>query len=390
VTDPAAPSPVELRPITDEEWPAFTRAMFDTFGEEPPAAYLDGVPGHAELDRSLAMWDGDRVVATAGLYSRELTVPGRVVPCAGVTWVSVAPSHRRRGVLTALMRRQLEELHEQQREPVAALWAVGVPIYGRFGYAPATWRGGPVRRGGAAAAAARRRPRHRAGRPGSPSRTTGPPSSACTTGLRRTVPGDLARDDRWWDRQLRDDPDQRRGASARRHLLHTEADGAVTGYAAYRVRAHWTTTGSPTGRSSSRSSQRLPRGARRAVAVSAVAGPGAHDARSGASRRTSPLRHLLAEPRALRSQPSTRCGCGWSTSAARWPPAATPPSVDLVIEVRDPPARGTTAAGGCGGTRAGAFGPQPTPTPDLGCDVGRWPRPTSVASRWRRCRRPAG
>src|SRR3712207_7312962 len=43
--------------------------------------------------------------------------------------------------LTALMRRQLTELHDQAREPVAALWASESSIYGRFGYAPATWRG---------------------------------------------------------------------------------------------------------------------------------------------------------------------------------------------------------------------------------------------------------
>src|SRR3712207_7190488 len=109
MTDPA-----ELRPATAEEWPAFIGALFDTFGEEPPAAYLEAVPAVAELDRSLALWDGDRVVATSGLYSRELTVPGAVVPCAGVTWVSVAATHRRRGLLTAMMRRQLTELHEQQ------------------------------------------------------------------------------------------------------------------------------------------------------------------------------------------------------------------------------------------------------------------------------------
>src|SRR4051794_41964092 len=71
-----------------------------------------------------------------------MTVPGGVVPCAGVTWITVSPTHRRQGVLTPIMRRQLTELHEQQREPVAGLWAAEYPIYGHFGYAPATWRGG--------------------------------------------------------------------------------------------------------------------------------------------------------------------------------------------------------------------------------------------------------
>jgi len=87
-----------LRPATAEEWPAFSRAFHEVFGEDAPASAVETVPAHAELDRSLGLWDGDRVVATAGIYSRELTTPGAVVPCAGVTWVSVAPTHRRRGV----------------------------------------------------------------------------------------------------------------------------------------------------------------------------------------------------------------------------------------------------------------------------------------------------
>src|SRR4051794_22461465 len=118
------------------------RAMIEVFGEDPSGPYLDEPPPVAELDRTLGLWEGDRVVATAGIYSRRLSVPGAVVPCAGVTWITVAPTHRRRGVLTAIMRRQLDELHERQGEPVAALWAAEYPIYGRFGYAPATFRGG--------------------------------------------------------------------------------------------------------------------------------------------------------------------------------------------------------------------------------------------------------
>ena len=43
--------------------------------------------------------------------------------------------------LTAIMRRQLDDVHAAGREPVAALWAAEAGIYGRFGYAPATWRG---------------------------------------------------------------------------------------------------------------------------------------------------------------------------------------------------------------------------------------------------------
>src|ERR671921_1648204 len=131
----------QLRPARPEEWRAWRGAMSAAFGEELAGPHLDEPAPVAELDRSLGLWEGDRIVATSGIYSRVLTVPGAVVPCAGITWVTVSPTHRRRGILTAIMRRQLTELHEQQREPVAALWAAEYPIYGRFGYAPATFRG---------------------------------------------------------------------------------------------------------------------------------------------------------------------------------------------------------------------------------------------------------
>ena len=113
----------QLRPERPEEWRAWRAAMSAAFGEELTGAFVDEPTPVAELDRSLGLWEGDRVVATSGIYSRVLSVPGAVVPCAGVTWVTVAPTHRRRGILTAIMRRQLTELHEQQREPVAGLWA---------------------------------------------------------------------------------------------------------------------------------------------------------------------------------------------------------------------------------------------------------------------------
>ena len=132
----------QLRPITADEWPPFVRAMSAVFGEEPTGPFLDSPSPIAELDRSLALFDGDRIAATGGIYSLDMTVPGgAVVPTAGITWITVSPTHRRQGVLTAMMRRQLDEVHEAGREPVAALYAAEASIYGRFGYAPASWRG---------------------------------------------------------------------------------------------------------------------------------------------------------------------------------------------------------------------------------------------------------
>src|SRR3954462_7746453 len=116
--------------------------MSTVFAEEASGPFMDEPSPIAELDRSLGLFDGDRVVATSGIYSLEMTLPGAVVPTAGITWITVSPTPRRRGVLTAIMRRQLAEIQAAGREPVAALWAAESSIYGRFGYAPATWRGG--------------------------------------------------------------------------------------------------------------------------------------------------------------------------------------------------------------------------------------------------------
>ncbi len=357
-----------LRPATPEEWPEFTRAMFTVFGEPPPASYVDGVPAHAELDRSLGLWDGERVVATSGLYSRELTVPGGVVPCAGVTWVSVAPSHRRRGVLTAVMRRQLTELHEQEREPVAALWASESSIYGRFGYAPATWRGnlsGDVAR-------LALRPDVDLGT-GRVEPVDVEDFRAAAVGLhdraRRGVPGNLARDARWWDRGLRDEPDQRRGASERRLLRHVGPDGTVTGYAAYRIRSAWTDDGLPDGTVVVEEVRALTPPAHAALWRFLLSLDLVRTMRAPTASPDDPLRHLLAEPRALRSQPFDALwvrlvDVGRALAARRYPAP-----VNLVLEVRDRFCPWNDGRWSLVGHPAGAFCSQTDADPDLVLDV---------------------
>ena len=61
-----------------------------------------------------------------------------MLPTAGVTWVSVLPSHRRRGVLSSMMRRQLADVRDRG-EPLAVLWASESVIYPRYGYGRAMW-----------------------------------------------------------------------------------------------------------------------------------------------------------------------------------------------------------------------------------------------------------
>ena len=85
------------------------------------------------VDRVLAAWDDGGRWASPRRTRSSSRSRAATAPAAGVTWVGVLPSHRRRGILTELMRRQLDDVHERG-EPLAILWASEAPIYGRFGY----------------------------------------------------------------------------------------------------------------------------------------------------------------------------------------------------------------------------------------------------------------
>ncbi|MCX5375131.1 GNAT family N-acetyltransferase [Streptomyces sp. NBC_00091] len=95
---------------------------------------------HALLGRCsrLGAYDGDALVGFMAAHAFRLSVPGGAdLGCPGLTFVSVAPTHRRRGVLTALMDEQLRRAGAEG-SPLVALWASEAAIYGRFGYGAAT------------------------------------------------------------------------------------------------------------------------------------------------------------------------------------------------------------------------------------------------------------
>ena len=71
-----------------------------------------------------------------------VTAPGPLgslmrVPMPGLSWVSVHPDHRRRGVLRAMVTHHLADLRDQGAA-LSGLHAAEVAIYGRFGYAAAS------------------------------------------------------------------------------------------------------------------------------------------------------------------------------------------------------------------------------------------------------------
>ncbi|MGN6633914.1 MAG: GNAT family N-acetyltransferase [Oryzihumus sp.] len=128
-----------VRATTQADHEAFVRAALPTFGTVPDETPRTKQWWHAlEMDRGLVIEDDGRMVATTGAYTFDLTVPGgRQVPVAGVTCVSVLPTHRRGGLFTALMRRQLQDLRDRG-EALAVLLASEATIYRRCGYGPAT------------------------------------------------------------------------------------------------------------------------------------------------------------------------------------------------------------------------------------------------------------
>lgn len=132
-------STYELRPVESHELGAYASCQAAAFGTRLSAQQLEYLETELAPERSVAVFDGAEVVGSASSHDLAMTMPGlcrgRV---AAVTDVSVAPTHRRRGLLTAMMRRQLDDLYEKG-EQVAALYASEGGIYGRFGYGVATY-----------------------------------------------------------------------------------------------------------------------------------------------------------------------------------------------------------------------------------------------------------
>ncbi|MFB7243071.1 GNAT family N-acetyltransferase [Streptomyces populi] len=195
-----------------------------------------------EYDRSLGVWDGENCVGTAGAFSFRVTVPGGAsVPAAGITMVSVAATHRRRGVLTSMMRRQLDDIRAGS-EPLAVLVASEPGIYGRFGYGIGSLSVS------AEIDTARVRLSVPPGTDGVRLRYAAPAEvlDACEAVYARLVPerpGMLARQPGWQRLMLLDPADERNGASPLQCVV-AERDGEVVGYTRFRVKPEWGPAGS--------------------------------------------------------------------------------------------------------------------------------------------------
>ncbi|MFE2751161.1 GNAT family N-acetyltransferase [Actinosynnema sp. NPDC059335] len=221
-----------IRTLAADELAAYQRVLNSAFLADSVEDQLERWRDLFEPDRYHAVFDGDELIGGGGVQTRDITVPGAgPQPLAAVTAVAVKPGHRRRGVLTRVMRAQLHTLHDEGREAVAALWASEAAIYPRFGY-------------GLASEFARLSvPGDAAFRPGvsidgervrEVSRDEAMPfMKTVYDELRPGRTGWLSRTDAAWDAYFADTEQDRDGLTAYRYAVHPQ------GYAVYRVKQDW-------------------------------------------------------------------------------------------------------------------------------------------------------
>lgn len=226
---------IEIRPIEPREFDELMKVSSLAFGHEPIEEEVEAERLVFEIDRSLAAFDGTAMAGETMVASFQLTVPGGVLPTAGVTSVGVAPTHRRRGVMTALTRRQLDDSHERG-EPLAALYASESAIYGRFGYGLASFKTElEIERAYTAFAEAEFEPRTIRAISKEEALSSYP---AVFESVRPHRPGFHARNDAWWKYNFQELERDREGFNRHLYTLCEGPEGP-DGYLVYRTKQDW-------------------------------------------------------------------------------------------------------------------------------------------------------
>ncbi|MBI3751949.1 MAG: GNAT family N-acetyltransferase [Chloroflexi bacterium] len=230
--------PTEVRPIGDAELPAWFEAASSVFFMWPwgePQATADFRKAHMDLDRTRAAFDGDRIVGTFRTFPTPLTVPGGgSLTASAVTAVTVRSTHRRRGILSAM---QADDIARASAagEAVGVLIASEWPIYGRYGYGPATWRGRWTLRTRAA--------RFKADPIGTVEVVAAKRARELIPGIyeryRAGQPGEIGRTDFRWDVDLGIVQPPGRPKVNTIFAIHRAEDGTPDGYATYHGEEKW-------------------------------------------------------------------------------------------------------------------------------------------------------
>ncbi|KYF56945.1 acetyltransferase, partial [Sorangium cellulosum] len=235
---------IELRQMAADQHAEFRQPILTAFGMPTTPERLEGMKRLPELTSRIGAYEGASVVGAAGSFSFSMTSPGGVVPVAGLTMVAVNPTHRRRGILTRLIRRHLDDARAEGR-PISSLWATEGGIYGRFGYGIASQACSiSIERDRAAF-------RHEAGAEG---RARLLDEAAALEAFapvweraRAFAPGMLARSKVWWQvRRLADNDYTRQGGGPLQRVV-IEVDGRAEAYALYCMHHKWDASSIPVG-----------------------------------------------------------------------------------------------------------------------------------------------
>ncbi|MFJ9441851.1 GNAT family N-acetyltransferase [Kitasatospora sp. NPDC101235] len=231
---------LRIRAVSEDEVEAWDRALALGFLRPHVGSAADLRRRQWEPGRMLAGFDGDRQIATFRSFDAELTVPGgAVITADAITNVTVSATHRRRGLLGTMMRRDLATA-AGSGTPVAILIAAEYNIYGRFGFGPATrghgWNVDLYRTRGL-----------RGGLPVVPGGRIDFVTMAELRELgadlherwRRTQPGAIDRNELWWQRTTGEVQVPGFDFKEPFAVVHRDADGVVTGLAVYRIDDKW-------------------------------------------------------------------------------------------------------------------------------------------------------
>ncbi|MFD9330727.1 GNAT family N-acetyltransferase [Streptomyces sp. NPDC060065] len=233
---------IDVRAITDAETPDWIRALNTGFLRSPAVTETEIADRSSYIipERTLAAFDAGRCVATFRSFPQELTtVGGTPVPADAISNVTVTATHRRRGLLTRMMATDLAAAKERG-DVVATLIAAEYPIYGRYGFGPAT----------TAAEWTIEVPRT-----GLDPRWSGPADGAridlvdgedvrkigpeLHERLRRTQPGAVSRDERWWQVNTGVLSLDRAPWTEPFYAVYRSAAGEVEGLVSYEVDDTW-------------------------------------------------------------------------------------------------------------------------------------------------------
>lgn len=227
----------DLVAADDAAQDAFSHAIARGFhGGAPDAQALGEMRAHAHERRAIGVWDDSGAeplipVATVDSWPTPLRVPGdRDLEAWAISAVTVAPTHRRRGIARGLLEGELRAAIANGT-PLAILTVSESTIYGRYGFGIATWS--------AELAVDTKRARWVGPVPGGRVHLVGRESVreiALDLEKRARVAGGIPTWGGHWDRQLGLRPSQAAKSADIRAMRYDDESGEPQGFAVYRVK----------------------------------------------------------------------------------------------------------------------------------------------------------